>query len=201
MPSKSKNKGSTFERFISKSLNEIFETDCFSRTFGSGAFVGKTNWDKRKGMSTDLKNALSGDVIVPDWFPFNIECKHYDDSPIYHNLLSPTGDSKLNEWLGKSINDAIKTNTIPMVIFKTTRKITCVVIPMNFLLLLPPTVTSYVLYNGFIVLHYDFFKDNIKSIVETLSDATIREGYVNYSIERAQDENDVFSKLNKLFNK
>ena len=124
MPSKSKIKGSTFERDVAKKLNEFFATDQFSRAFGSGAFVGKSNWNKRKGMSTEVKNALAGDIMVPEWFIFNVECKHYDKSPIYHNLLSSDGDIKMNEWLSKSIHDGLNTQTLPLVVFKTTRVFT-----------------------------------------------------------------------------
>lgn len=164
MPSKSKTKGSTFERDVAKKLNEVFDTNEFSRTFGSGAFVGKTNWNKRAGLSHDVKTALAGDIIVPSWFPFNIECKNYEDSPIYHNLLNEGGDKTLDKWLGKSIHDAVNTRTLPCVIFKTTRKGAYVALPESLKSMLEG-LPNYAKYKGFYLISYDFFMVKIIEII------------------------------------
>lgn len=166
MASASKTKGSTFERDIAKELNKLFDTNEFARTFGSGAFVGKSNWNKRSGLSTDLKNALAGDIIVPNWFPFNIECKNYQDSPVYHNILTSDGDKTLDGWLGKSIHDSINTKTLPIVIFKTTRK--------GVFVALHNTVSHYVNcenyanYKTFMIMSLENFKPIIQDIIETM---------------------------------
>lgn len=170
MPSKSKIKGSTFERDVAKMFNEIYETNEFSRTFGSGAFVGKSNWDKRKGLSEEVKTALAGDIITPKWFPLSIECKNYDDTPAYHNLLTEDGDATLNTWLGKSIYDAVNTNMIPCVCFKTTRKGSFIVLPYIVLDELN-LECNYLRYGCFIIVSIDNYKKEIaKPLLDILKD-------------------------------
>lgn len=163
MPSKSKTKGCTFERDVAKDLNKWFDTNEFARTFGSGAFVGKTNWVKRAGMASEVKNALAGDIMVPAWFPFNIECKNYQDSPIYHNILTEKGDSILDGWLGKSIHDAINTKMLPMVIFKTTRKGVFVALYQSMKHYIH--CNNYAYYNGFYIVSYDNFQKIIQNVI------------------------------------
>lgn len=170
MASASKTKGSTFERDIAKELNKLFDTNEFARTFGSGAFVGKSNWNKRSGLSTDLKNALAGDIIVPNWFPFNIECKNYQDSPVYHNILTSDGDKTLDGWLGKSIHDSINTKTLPIVIFKTTRK--GVFVAMHNTVSPFVRCENYAKYKDFVIMSLENFKPMIVEIIETMKKST-----------------------------
>ena len=171
MASKSKTKGSTFERDVAKMFNEIYNTNEFSRTFGSGAFVGKSNWNKRQGLSDEVKTALAGDIITPKWFPLSIECKNYEDTPAYHNLITEEGDSTMDMWLGKSIFDGINTNMIPCVIFKTTRKGVFVTLPIHIMDYITLDC-NYLRYKCFVVVSLDNFKQHIAN---SLRDALVDE--------------------------
>lgn len=190
MPSKSKIKGSTFERDIAKKLNEYFDTDEFSRAFGSGAFVGKSNWTKRKGMSIEVKNALAGDIMVPGWFKFNIECKHYDKSPLYHNLLSSSGDNKMDEWLSKSIHDGINTNTLSLVFFKTTRIFTGIALPQS---MLSNDVNHFCSYKGFVIVDIDTGLQLISNFIKLPCET--QDEYVSQFITTAKTESSCYNKL------
>jgi len=194
MPSKSKIKGSTFERDVAKKLNDFFATDEFSRAFGSGAFVGKSNWGKRKGMSSEVKNALAGDIMVPKWFAFNIECKHYDKSPLYHNLLSSTGDNKMDEWLSKSIHDGINTNTLSLVIFKTTRIFTGMAIPSC---VINQHIPHYCGYKGFVIVDLETGLDVIKNF--TLLSIDEQTSMINAFLEEAKKEHSIYNNLLNQF--
>ena len=50
MPSKSKTKGSSFEREVAKDLSELYE-DSFVRTPSTGAYVGGTNVIRKERLS------------------------------------------------------------------------------------------------------------------------------------------------------
>lgn len=195
MPSKSKIKGSTFERDVAKKLNEFFATDQFSRAFGSGAFVGKSNWDKRKGLSTEIKNALAGDIMVPDWFIFNVECKHYDKSPVYHNLLSINGDVKMNEWLSKSIHDGLNTQTLPLVVFKTTRVFTGMALP--YIVSIFTNIQNYCVYKGFAIVDFETGLSIIKSIID-LDDVTKQQLITDF-LHSANTSSSIFNILLQQF--
>ena len=79
MPSKSKTKGNKFENDTVKLLNEIYNTEEFSRTPNSGAMMGRSNWGKNQGLAENVKRTLGADIIVPDDFKFAVECKHYKE--------------------------------------------------------------------------------------------------------------------------
>ncbi len=179
MPSKSKIKGSTFERDVAKMFNTHFNSNEFSRTMGSGAFVGNKNWNKRAGLTQELKNALASDIIAPNWFPFSIECKHYDDTPIYHNLLDQ-GDPTLTGWLEKAIRDAQNTQTIPMLIFKTTRKGVFVAYPSIFDKLVTNIPKNRLIYGNFTITSWTNYK-NIIDDVKRISFDEKNEFYAVYS--------------------
>jgi hypothetical protein len=126
--SRSGNKGKEFEREISKFFNTLYDTKEFTRTPGSGNFMGLSNAAKKASLGSDAKNVLSSDLIVPTWFKFSVECKWYKDSPQYHNLLQGK-DSDLDRWLGETLFDAKNLQQIPMLIFKTNRKGKYIAVP------------------------------------------------------------------------
>lgn len=158
MTSKSKAKGNRFEYEIRDMLNKIYDSGEFARTPGSGAIMGRGNFVKRQGLSEDVQNTLSSDLICPDWFPFAIEAKNYADSPIYHSLIGGQ-DLKLNHWLGETCFDAKNFNKIPLLFFKTTRKGSFVAMPYDFAV----TATNgalpkqFLKYDEFIVMGVDYF--------------------------------------------
>jgi hypothetical protein len=97
MPSKSKNKGSSFEREIAKYLSDLY-TEPFVRVPNSGAYTGGLNSHRKSFLDGNQAKSFKGDIIAPDsWINFNSECKNYADFP-FHLLL--TGECKvIDSWL------------------------------------------------------------------------------------------------------
>ena len=119
----SRQKGSSFERGISKLLNETFGTDEFCRSPGSGAFATTHK------LPEHLK--IYGDLITPENFRFTIECKKgYNNINIY-SLLDYS--SKFWEFLDQSEKDSRSSKKEPMVIFKQDRKPTLAIVRENTL--------------------------------------------------------------------
>lgn len=98
MPSKSKNKGNTFEREISKFLSDLYG-ESFVRVVTSGAFTGGKNVVRKEYLSENQIRSHKGDIVPPDdWKYFNCEAKFYQDFP-FHNLLCNTQVALLESWL------------------------------------------------------------------------------------------------------
>lgn len=164
MPSKSKTKGNKFENDMCKIFNRLYKTEEFSRTPNSGAMMGRSNWARKQGLSETVKRTLGSDIIVPDWFRFSVECKHYADTPTYEAIIKAPGDKMLDHWLGESLFDAGNLNLHPMLIFKTNRKGTHVVLPSYFLETLNPNY--YVKYGAFIIVGLDVLEEKAKELAE-----------------------------------
>jgi len=71
MPSKSKIKGSAFEREMAKFLSEKYD-ESFVRVPNSGAYIGGKNQKRTDVLSEGQIRAFKGDIIPPDdWIYFN----------------------------------------------------------------------------------------------------------------------------------
>ncbi len=170
MANTSGNKGKTFERDISKLLNKMFNTKEFTRTPGSGNFMGLSNSVARKDLSSSAKNTLSSDLIVPDWFKFSIECKWYKDSPQYHGILNGS-DCDLDRWIGETLFDSLNLKLIPMLFFKTNRKGTFVVMPYWFVNLFNfPTAVKYYEMVIFPICNIETIRENLETVNEDILD-------------------------------
>lgn len=97
MPSKSKTKGSSFEREVAKYLSDLYQ-DHFVRVPNSGAFIGGANAHRKQSLSENQIKSFKGDIVPPDsWNSFNAEAKNYAEFP-FHLMVS--GDCKqLETWL------------------------------------------------------------------------------------------------------
>lgn len=115
----SKQKGNTFERHIAKTFSQHFSDD-FRRVPQSGALVGGTNRFGAQTLREDAKEILAGDIIVPQWFKFIVECKHYKDEPKFHSILQGSSLT-LDRWIEQANGDAVFANKLPLVVFKVTR--------------------------------------------------------------------------------
>jgi hypothetical protein len=113
--SKSKNKGSTWERQCSKIFAGIFGGS-WVRAAGSGAMIGgKNNW-RAAVMSNNQTTSMKGDITPPDDMThLCIEAKSYKGFA-FHLLL--TGDQKtLDSWIEQ--NDIVKgENDISLICMK-----------------------------------------------------------------------------------
>lgn len=120
MPSKSKNKGKSFEREVANFLSKTY-SDSFTRVPDSGAFTGGKNAFRREILSEGQVRAHKGDVIPPDdWRFFNVECKNYADFA-FHLLLTTGTISILEQWLTQLLQAEDKGDCSNL-IFKITRK-------------------------------------------------------------------------------
>lgn len=202
MPSKSKTKGNAFERDVSKFLNRVYNTDGFTKTMGSGAFVGKGNWAKRSGLDQNIKVALAGDIITPTWFPFSIECKHYSDTPNYATIIKGP-DVTLDSWLGKSIHDAINTQLIPLVFFKTDYKGAHVALPREFAPLLEKMNIRYFLtYRCFVIVGIDQFEYIGTHLLDEVmkDEGAVKRTVIDYFTQQLEDTtSEVFFLYNSFY--
>lgn len=96
MPSKSKNKGSSYERQVAKYLTEHYG-ESFHRIPNSGAYIGGKNTHRRNNLDTSQTKSFKGDINAPDtWVHFNAEAKFYADFA-FHQLFSES--KQLEDWL------------------------------------------------------------------------------------------------------
>jgi hypothetical protein len=125
MPSKSKIKGSTFERDIAKFLSELYGEN-FHRVIGSGAFVGGTNSFRKNKLDENQVKSFKGDINAPDsWVRFNSELKSYGDFA-FHQLF--TGSNKmLDNWIEQCYTVS-EPDDFNILIFKITRRGTFVAV-------------------------------------------------------------------------
>ena len=96
MASKSKAKGSGFEREVCKFLTEHYG-ETFTRVPNSGAFIGGKNSHRKDTLHEGQIRSFKGDIIPGESFPkLNVECKNYADFS-FHLLL--TENAQLEGWL------------------------------------------------------------------------------------------------------
>lgn len=120
MPINSKNKGSTYERKIANLLSERFKhitglTNSFRRAVDSGSFFGGKN--QSRTITHDLSKATFGDIITPDNFVFNIECKHYKKPPVFSAILNENY-KEWDSWIAQASQDAKNCDKLMLIIIK-----------------------------------------------------------------------------------
>tara|TARA_A200000159_G_scaffold59319_1_gene54893 strand:- start:4196 stop:4735 length:540 start_codon:yes stop_codon:yes gene_type:complete len=105
MPSKSKSKGSGYEREQAKFLSEKYNGS-FVRVPNSGAFIGGSNFHRATNLSEGQVRGFKGDIIPPDnWKYFNCECKFYKEFP-WHHLLYDKKIPLLEDWIVQTMEIA-----------------------------------------------------------------------------------------------
>ena len=116
MPSKSKSKGSSFEREVASELSTLYG-ESFVRTPSSGAYVGGSNVVRKKTLSEGQVQSFRGDIIPPDdWKYFNVECKSYADFP-FHHLLLDKDIPLLDDWI-EQLLDVAENEDLNLLILK-----------------------------------------------------------------------------------
>jgi hypothetical protein len=119
MPSKSKNKGSGFEREVSKYLSDLYGEN-FMRAPGSGAYTGGTNSHRKQILHEGQIRNFKGDIIPGQSFPkFNAECKSYADFP-FHQLFQGSV-KQLETWINQ-LMDVADPGDFNILIMKFNRK-------------------------------------------------------------------------------
>lgn len=102
MPSKSKTKGSSFERELAKHLSDVYG-ESFTRVVNSGAYVGGKNSFRKNTLSEGQTRSHKGDIVPPDdWKKFNCEAKSYAEFP-FHRLLWNVPIPLLEDWIEQTM--------------------------------------------------------------------------------------------------
>jgi hypothetical protein len=164
--SKSKNKGSSFERVIAKDLNELYGIEGgFSRSSGSGARFGGKNKVNLNVNNRQASKGMLGDIQTPDGVDLIIECKSYKDFP-FHQLIQ--GECKvIDGWLDQLEGDIntfkeVFHESIPgILVFKINSKGTYVATSDVFIHL-TLDFEPYVAYKKYVIMGWDLYKKKVK---------------------------------------
>ncbi len=119
MPSKSKIKGSSFEREVATFLSSLY-AESFVRVPNSGAYIGRSNSHRKTTLDDNQIKHFKGDIIAPDtWGNFNSEAKNYADFPFHQVLSGPC--RTLDQWLDQLMSVA-DNDDVNILFLKVTRK-------------------------------------------------------------------------------
>lgn len=121
MASKSKTKGKSAERELSKIFAEVFGGS-WQRVFASGAFVGGANRFRAKLLSESQLLNSANDIVPPDeYHNCALESKSYADFE-FHHLYREEGNKTLNGWIDQVWESGIDMDTaFPMICMKFNR--------------------------------------------------------------------------------
>ncbi len=122
-----KPKGSSWERTVAIKLSERTGLE-FRRVPGSGAWMGGMNRQKNMNVLSGAQEALSGDIMGPDGWPFSIECKNTAAYPRFHLMLE-NQDVQVDAFLLEAMTDAYHVQKIPLLALKRTRRGEFIMIP------------------------------------------------------------------------
>lgn len=146
MPSKSKTKGSGYEREQAKLLMDTYGGS-FVRVPNSGAFIGGSNFHRAQHLSEGQVRGFKGDIIPPDdWKYFNCECKFYGDFT-FHQLLSDGHLPILEKWIDQTMEIA-DDRDINIIFMKFNRKGTYVAFQKKLMTNSDWDVKKYVTYES-----------------------------------------------------
>lgn len=167
MTSKSKAKGSNWERDIAKFLSDLYG-ESFVRVPNSGAYIGGANSIRKESLDSGQIRGFKGDIIPPsNWIHFNCEAKNYKDFP-FHQLYQ--GPIKILElWLSQLLQ-AADSGDLNILIIKITRK-GKFIITQNTLLNCNQNYSIYnsTNYGTWYIQDYDQFWQHNQSLVKNLS--------------------------------
>lgn len=167
MTAKSKIKGNTWEREISKFLSKHLGGN-FMRVANSGGYIGGSNIFRKKNMSESQILSAKGDIIPPDHLTkMNIEAKNYAD--IAFNQILDGKCLQLNKWIDQT--EIVEgEEDISFTIFKITRKGSWIVFSSE--LIEKFNLKSYMYYekdedSSYIIANFEeFILNNIEVIKE-----------------------------------
>ena len=106
-------KGKRGERNLAKVLKERFGFE-FTRTVGSG-----NRWGQVSFLPQHATDTYSGDIVCPENFKFVIECKDgYNDLDLHFCVGSNKGYAKIDSWIEQSIDEAKRSERLPIITWK-----------------------------------------------------------------------------------
>ena len=126
MSSKSKIKGSSFEREVAKYLSDLYGESFIRNISGSGAFIGGKNFHRASTLTDSQILSTRGDIYCPESFAnLNIECKSYANFA-WHQLFDES--KQLETWINQlmTVSDTYSLN---MLCFKITRQGRYIAVP------------------------------------------------------------------------
>lgn len=105
----SKRKGDNFERHLATNLQKAY------------GIPGTKKGDRefyRTPLSGGMKTEFSGDIVVPDWFPFMIEAKNREEIGDLSTLYTRRSAHPLVKWIKEEARKAKKMEKALLVVFK-----------------------------------------------------------------------------------
>lgn len=142
MPSKSKAKGSSYERQVAEFLSKTYGEKFLRNLSGSGAFTGGKNAHRKQDLPEDMARHVRGDIIVPESFALlNCECKSYSSFPFATILTQEC--KQLEKWLDQLVQSGDE-HSVNILFFKITRVGQYVAVPKKY----NWALTNYIHYNS-----------------------------------------------------
>jgi hypothetical protein len=126
MSSKSKIKGSSFEREVAKYLSDLYGESFIRNISGSGAYVGGKNFHRKATLTDSQILSARGDIHCPESFSqLNIECKSYANFA-WHQLFDES--KQLESWI-EQLMTVSDVDSLNMLCFKITRQGRYIAVP------------------------------------------------------------------------
>jgi hypothetical protein len=167
MTSKSKMKGSGWERDCAKFLSDLYGDSFIRNISGSGAYVGGKNIHRKSTLSESQIRNSKGDITPPDtWTKFNAEAKNYGELD-FHNFY--TDCRQLDAWLDQLLTVS-DNGDFNILMFKITRRGKFVAVQPNEEF----KFGNYTVYNSsehgqWIITDFDDFYNKNSELVKKLS--------------------------------
>lgn len=141
-PGGGKAKGNGFEGLVAKKLSIAFEPLKFIRTQSSGARVGGKNFETLGQMfGEEALKLFVGDVVPVNEKESGVKFKHAIETKFYKTPDSFPALVSLNanvfKWVQEAIDDAVKVNRNPLLIFKWNNTPIFVAMPKSDSILMP----------------------------------------------------------------
>jgi hypothetical protein len=127
----SKKKGNAGEKYVVELLKKWWDDEHFIRNFLGGSGAAGTQLAGRNDVSSSLLEAMTGDIICPEGFPFSIESKFYETIDLYEVMRNPEKATVVEFWR-QCKNDADRIKKIPLVIMRENRKQAYCMFPSSF---------------------------------------------------------------------
>ena len=118
----SKRKGKSAERDCAHILNEHFGKEIWFRNIQSGAFVGGSNRGRADGMSKELQESMTSDIVLKDssyGTYFSVEHKAYNEASFW-DMFNEASD--LHKFMHQALTDANSIGKYPLLIIKYNKK-------------------------------------------------------------------------------
>lgn len=165
MASKSKQKGSSWERDICKIMGEELGGN-WMRVPNSGAFIGKSNQFRKANMDDNQIKLAKGDIIPPDDYKhINIEAKSYNEIA-FHQIIDGCC-KQLDNWIEQT-EQVAEYNDFSMTIFKITRRGSWIAFTYDIFDRFE--MNSYVIYNKkYVITDFISFIKNNKSLIQHIA--------------------------------